>query len=162
MAMGNCRECGKEVSSEAKSCPHCGVARPVPTDPKAAAIGCAVMLGIGVLFYWGVCSGPSTTPGYVSSAPAPAVSGCDAAAAVAALERMRGPMVARVEDDAGWTVVTFGPDYTAWTERQTEAMVRTYADTDACATRKARNLEFRSPSGKLVARADGLRGIQMK
>ncbi|MGN6831098.1 zinc-ribbon domain-containing protein [Paucibacter sp. M5-1] len=29
MALGKCRECGKEVSSEAKACPHCGVAKPI-------------------------------------------------------------------------------------------------------------------------------------
>lgn len=29
MAMGNCRECGKEASSEAKACPHCGATKPV-------------------------------------------------------------------------------------------------------------------------------------
>jgi hypothetical protein len=30
MAIVKCRECGKDVSTEAKSCPHCGVAKPVP------------------------------------------------------------------------------------------------------------------------------------
>jgi hypothetical protein len=29
MAMANCKECKKEVSTEAKTCPHCGVAAPV-------------------------------------------------------------------------------------------------------------------------------------
>lgn len=29
MALGKCRECRKEVSSEAMACPHCGVAKPV-------------------------------------------------------------------------------------------------------------------------------------
>lgn len=29
MALGKCRECSKEVSSEAKACPHCGVAKPI-------------------------------------------------------------------------------------------------------------------------------------
>jgi hypothetical protein len=31
MAMKPCRECGKEVSSAAKTCPQCGIARPVYT-----------------------------------------------------------------------------------------------------------------------------------
>lgn len=30
MGIINCRKCGKEVSSEAKSCPHCGVNKPAP------------------------------------------------------------------------------------------------------------------------------------
>jgi hypothetical protein len=29
MALGKCRECGKEASSEAKACPHCGATNPV-------------------------------------------------------------------------------------------------------------------------------------
>lgn len=29
MAIANCRECGKEVSDQAKTCPHCGVSAPV-------------------------------------------------------------------------------------------------------------------------------------
>lgn len=32
MALMFCRECGKQVSSEAPSCPHCGVPRPVLTE----------------------------------------------------------------------------------------------------------------------------------
>lgn len=31
MAIGKCRECGKEASSEAKACPHCGASSPVST-----------------------------------------------------------------------------------------------------------------------------------
>lgn len=30
MAMVKCRECGKEVSDEAKTCPNCGVEKPAP------------------------------------------------------------------------------------------------------------------------------------
>ena len=29
MALMYCRECGKQVSSEARTCPHCGVPQPV-------------------------------------------------------------------------------------------------------------------------------------
>lgn len=29
MALGNCRECGKQVSTEAKACPNCGAKAPV-------------------------------------------------------------------------------------------------------------------------------------
>ena len=29
MALKKCRECGQSVSSEAKTCPHCGVKKPV-------------------------------------------------------------------------------------------------------------------------------------
>lgn len=87
---------------------------------------------------------------------------CDKAAAKEILSIMRPDMVAKVTEEDGWVVVTLGQDYFSWTERQTEGVVTAYANADACITGQARNLEFRSPSGKLVARADRLRGIQMK
>jgi len=31
MSIGACRECGSEVSSEAKLCPYCAAEHPVPT-----------------------------------------------------------------------------------------------------------------------------------
>lgn len=45
MALGQCRECGKQVSTEAASCPHCGVPQPTrltapaPASPIAAGTG---------------------------------------------------------------------------------------------------------------------------
>lgn len=35
MALKSCRECGKEVSTEAKTCPHCGVEKPTTPQPTA-------------------------------------------------------------------------------------------------------------------------------
>ena len=91
-----------------------------------------------------------------------AVAACDKVAAKKALAKMRPHIVSNVSEEDGWVVVTFGQDYFYWTEGQREAMVMTYANADACITGQARSLEFRSPSGKLVARADRVRGIQMK
>lgn len=46
MALKPCRECGKEVSTQAKECPHCGVS--FPTSPvvtkKLVGIGCLTLL----------------------------------------------------------------------------------------------------------------------
>jgi hypothetical protein len=75
---------------------------------------------------------------------------------------MRPHLVANVASEDGWVVVTFGQDYFSWTDRQCEGVVTTYANADACVTGQARSLEFRLPSGKLIARADRVRGIQMK
>ena len=36
MALMFCRECGKQVSSEAPACPHCGAPRPVLPAPMPA------------------------------------------------------------------------------------------------------------------------------
>ncbi len=41
MALAPCRECGKEVSSEAETCPHCGIKKPVvpPMPFRGSASG---------------------------------------------------------------------------------------------------------------------------
>lgn len=46
MALVACRECGKEVSTEAKTCPHCGTSKPAlqpkvkqPVDETVKAVG---------------------------------------------------------------------------------------------------------------------------
>jgi hypothetical protein len=38
MAMAKCRECGKDVSSKAKTCPNCGVKRPSGRMSKFAIL----------------------------------------------------------------------------------------------------------------------------
>jgi tetrahydromethanopterin S-methyltransferase subunit F len=35
----NCRECNKQVSSDAKLCPYCGVNDPMPTTLKGMLMG---------------------------------------------------------------------------------------------------------------------------
>jgi hypothetical protein len=46
MALGSCRECGKQVSSEAKSCPYCGVDSPVRPTRTAFDTIRAVIKGL--------------------------------------------------------------------------------------------------------------------
>ena len=36
MGLAQCRKCGKEVSTEAVACPHCGVSKPTAPSPSAA------------------------------------------------------------------------------------------------------------------------------
>src|SRR5215207_6429076 len=55
MAHSMCRECHQLVSEEAKTCPRCGVARPVTDDPDAVFAGhrgrltlVLVLLAIGI------------------------------------------------------------------------------------------------------------------
>lgn len=40
MALKPCRECGKDVSTEAKTCPHCGVSGPVVASIMNKNFGC--------------------------------------------------------------------------------------------------------------------------
>jgi hypothetical protein len=44
MALITCKECKKQISSDAKSCPNCGKKR-----TSAGTMGCAVILGVGLL-----------------------------------------------------------------------------------------------------------------
>jgi hypothetical protein len=48
MALGKCKECGKEASSEAATCPHCGVSAPVRYKPNVAR-GRLILAVLGVI-----------------------------------------------------------------------------------------------------------------
>lgn len=76
MALINCKECGKEVSTEAKSCPHCGATENKTSDKygKIAAftiagiIGFIVVLGIiGAVgqAFWPTKKNPSVDAKYM-------------------------------------------------------------------------------------------------
>ena len=54
MALKACRECGKDVSTEAKTCPHCGVKDPsgaIAAGQKAAGRGCFLVVLIFVAIF---------------------------------------------------------------------------------------------------------------
>jgi hypothetical protein len=49
MALKACRECGQQISTEAETCPHCGVRKPIAgggISPIAAAVLIIIVLGI--------------------------------------------------------------------------------------------------------------------
>lgn len=49
MAMKPCLECKKEVSTEAKACPHCGKVAPTTSSARRILVGVLVgVMGIGV------------------------------------------------------------------------------------------------------------------
>jgi hypothetical protein len=47
MAMTKCRECKKDISSKAESCPHCGA--PVAKPKKSSGIGCGTVIVIAIV-----------------------------------------------------------------------------------------------------------------
>ena len=51
MALGNCKECGKEISSEAASCPHCG--RPQKKKMSVGNVVAWILVVIAVLYFIG-------------------------------------------------------------------------------------------------------------
>jgi len=52
MGLAKCLECGREVSSSASKCPHCGIANPAVGKAARTAIGAGTALVVGpfVLF----------------------------------------------------------------------------------------------------------------
>ncbi len=86
---------------------------------------------------------------------------CDKAAARNSLAKMTDPHMARIAEEDGWVVVRFGTDYASWTPETREVIITTFANIAACISGKARSIEFRSPSGKVIARADNVRGIKI-
>lgn len=50
MALKPCRECGQEVSTEAKKCPHCGVSDPTGAIARRAKnTGCGCLLAVLIM-----------------------------------------------------------------------------------------------------------------
>ena len=51
MALIDCKECGKEISSEAPACPHCG--KPQKTSNKLVIVRIVgVFVGLAVFYYF--------------------------------------------------------------------------------------------------------------
>ena len=51
MALTNCKECKKEVSTEAKTCPYCGIDNPGVIDNKNRRVGVVVLALLDFLVY---------------------------------------------------------------------------------------------------------------
>lgn len=66
MSLKPCRECKKDVSSEAKTCPHCGVSKPTK-GPYDISAGMGCLLVFGLLMLIGFIGSLGDTP----STPAP-------------------------------------------------------------------------------------------
>lgn len=47
MALIKCKECGKEVSKKAETCPHCGV----PLKKQATKYGCGTLILLGIVTF---------------------------------------------------------------------------------------------------------------
>ena len=61
MALKPCKECGREISTEAKTCPHCGKSSPTGAKTSPLAIGCLAIIIVGV--FANVISSLSSSPG---------------------------------------------------------------------------------------------------
>jgi hypothetical protein len=81
MALKPCKECSREISTEAKTCPHCGKKDPTGTHTSPVAMGCLVLVLLGVIGSLlspskrsdsSIGDAPSASPLQASSSPAPA------------------------------------------------------------------------------------------
>ena len=52
MALTTCKECKKEVSTEAKTCPHCGIEHPGNIDNNQRLVGAVVLTLLVILFIY--------------------------------------------------------------------------------------------------------------
>lgn len=67
MALVACKECGKEVSTQAKACPNCGAAPPrKPTIDAPWFIGAVGAIVIGLMIHWDL---PSVAKSRLSPPP---------------------------------------------------------------------------------------------
>lgn len=78
MAMGKCRECGAEVSDQAKTCPKCGVSKPVKKTSLLVKL-LAGFIGLAVLgnIIGGMNGGSSTSSAGTAGTATPTVAKVD-------------------------------------------------------------------------------------
>lgn len=102
MALQPCRECGKEVSSEAASCPHCGIAA-AATD--ANVVGRGILIVVRVLLLVGVLIW--TIPAVAFGSPTP----CGMLKKAMMRQAMAEPMYMNATSSERAAMLTMGGDY---------------------------------------------------
>jgi len=66
MALGKCKECGRECAKTAKVCPGCGVANPVKGSTSALVLG---LVFVGLAITWIVVTSNSKPSSAIASNP---------------------------------------------------------------------------------------------
>lgn len=83
MAVGKCKECGGQVASSAKACPHCGAKVP----KKVGVLGWVFVLFVVLPIAWNIGSGSSSPDKQASSSSARSNSAAPAASSAAPAPR---------------------------------------------------------------------------
>lgn len=160
MPLIKCKECGNEVSRMAETCPRCGAR----VKRKPIGFGAGLFIIVVVAFLGSKLDTvfrSETSNASVGTAAKNTAPSCDQVGARKLLAKMTDPRMASMVEEGGWVVVRFGTDYASWTPQTVDTIVTSFANVDACIAGKARRMEFRSPSGKVLARADEVRGIKV-
>lgn len=163
MAMIACKECKKEVSSEANVCPHCGISLKRKPFGFGGAIAFIFLAFVLVAVFNSINNSVSSqsvsvvTPAQPPASVKPIVCDRDDARKVMAnFQKM-----ARESENNGIWRVQWKDDFHSWgTDRQLQ-VARAYADVDACIFGSARELRFYSPGGRLNAVASPTSGVRL-
>jgi hypothetical protein len=62
MAITSCRECGKDVSTQAKACPNCGIEKPGRKKPPPKGMLFAILAGLVAIVVIGIGFEPDAPP----------------------------------------------------------------------------------------------------
>lgn len=74
MALAKCRECGAQISTEARACPHCGKKDPTGRHTSPAAWGCLAVIVLAIILATLEPDSPRTnTPSTIPPAQAEAL-----------------------------------------------------------------------------------------
>lgn len=77
MALKKCRECGGQVSTDAKACPHCGAKDPTNQNARNTWIAITIVLGVWAAIHFSG-GGSRTSPVEVASSSVASTSSTDA------------------------------------------------------------------------------------
>jgi hypothetical protein len=110
MALARCPDCGKEVSSSAPACPHCG--RPIVAKKSAGCVGtgCAVFIVLALigLVFGGIADSNKNSAERAAQAAADSLSRLEFDARYTCQEfvkkRLRAPSTAKFSEVRAWQV----------------------------------------------------------
>ena len=166
MAIKKCKECGKEVSTSAKMCPHCGKRYPTGglTWPAKIFLG---LLVIGFLPSMLRDCGNTTTPS--SSTPSVSAPSLPKESNLKSYSSEQIQAAQTVMDTARKDCNIFeeGPHLVVEMKmyvsdpNQLLSYVKAIANSDVVLKGKPRNIYFYDPSNNKIAQADTLNGIRL-
>lgn len=96
MSLITCKDCGKQFSTDAKKCPHCGANAPRRTSLLTKMVAGFIGLGVVISFFGNRSSTNSNTPAPAAASPATAAS-TSLAPPTPKSQRSPGPAVAAMQ-----------------------------------------------------------------
>lgn len=174
MVLVRCKECGAEVSTQAETCPKCGVKKPTKKHS-----GCFILIvGFLALGIIGLIFSPSTPPAVqpkagVSSQDKNDIAQKTAGGNISACDngdpeqvyRMLREIVVYDRTAEEPIFIHVRPDFWAVLKNdasQRRKLMESIANTDACLVGKPRSLYLFDPDSNMIGKATPSSGIQMQ